>query len=126
MRSLALALFSTLFLAGCHQKNQKNEDIPPIDAPKVYRYQSEVRLLSSRISDETRLRKLSIHLRGFPPSEVEFQALNDAKKAGKLTDFWPTITKTYLSSQEHVAKMIERLDELFRLRATSGLIESRF
>ncbi len=74
------------------------------------------------LSHEARLRKLSLHLRGVTPELAEYEELKNAPDAAQ---FFEKKTTEYLKSPRYVAKMVDRLDTLFRLKLSSGLPESR-
>lgn len=77
------------------------------------------------LSPAHRLRKLSLHLRGVPPSADEYAELGAAKRASRLGEFFEERARRYLAAEQHVGKMVERIDKLFRLRTPMGLTETR-
>jgi hypothetical protein len=77
----------------------------------------EFSAVSHGLSRQARLRKLSLHLRGQTPSEAEYQAL-DQQPEEAMASFFLTKTNEYLRDPAYVAKMVTRLDELFRLRVS--------
>jgi hypothetical protein len=114
-------LFLVLFLSSCQR-------IAPDKGPANQRLgdrQPDISKNENFLTDEARFRKLSLHLRGITPELSEYSALSEARKAGKLDDFFASKTKQYLASPAHAGKMIDRLDELFRVRTASGLPETR-
>jgi hypothetical protein len=82
----------------------------------------------SELSASARLRKLSLHLRGFPPSREEFIELGAATvvENNELEAYWRKKTEEYLSSPQHIAKMASRLDGLFRFRLSEAPGERYF
>lgn len=71
------------------------------------------------LSDSGYLRKLSLHIRGVPPSIFEYQALEEAQKNNDTALFFKNTSQEYLKSSYHVEKMNNRLNEYFRLRTDS-------
>lgn len=105
-----LGLFTLLLLASCYKAPQ-DIAVSPLHSKT-----------ESGLHDTARLRKLSLHLRGVLPSENDYQKLASAKN---LPEFWNEITREYIASPYYTGKMIDRLDELFRMKTSSGLPESR-
>ncbi len=78
------------------------------------------------LSPAARLRKLSLHLRGITPTAAEYEGLTLAIPQGQSEIFFQRTIPEYLKSPQHIGKMIDRLDELFRLKTTTGLPETRY
>lgn len=79
------------------------------------------------LNPQARLRKLSMHVRGIPASLADHQALANAiKNGGNIELFFQSKTKEYLATPQHAAKMMTRLDELFRLKISSAPPEKFF
>lgn len=80
---------------------------------------------AGELSSSQRLRRLSMHLRGIPPLASEYQALSELseKPPSERAQFFRTRSDEYLASREHRGKMVSRVDELLRLKTSSGLPE---
>lgn len=70
---------------------------------------------AAELSPQARLRKLSLHIRGMTPEDTDYTALDTAVQAHTETAFFQGKTRDYLASPQHTAKMMTRLDELFRV-----------
>ena len=76
-------IISSMIFFSCHFKDKKSSPIaspdqrekPPITPPDS---KEEGPLVA--LSDSAYLRKLSLHLRGIPPSPLEYRALQEAQK----------------------------------------------
>lgn len=79
---------------------------------------------SSTLHPQARLKKLSLHLRGVPPSPQDYLELQTALSGNQLPRFFQSKTDEYLKSRQHVGKMVDRLQELFKFTPNRGLPES--
>jgi hypothetical protein len=120
-------LGAVFFLAIACQKNSSTsgdqpaaDPTPPSDPLPTYNADAGV------LSPQARLRKLSLHLRGITPETGDYAALDDALAAKTQTDFFWSQTQTYLSDSRHTGKMVDRLDELFRVSPSLALPETSF
>ncbi|MGE0631661.1 MAG: hypothetical protein AB7O96_04595 [Pseudobdellovibrionaceae bacterium] len=68
------------------------------------------------LSDAGYLRKLSLHLRGVPPSLEEYKAMKIAKSQNGFDAFINEKVDEYTATSQHANKMMYRLSELFYLR----------
>ena len=112
-----------VFLSSCTKNSQpillfpndikKNTHQPPSNPT------DELPPKTLLLSDAAYLRKLSLHIRGIPPSKAEYNQLSEAKNNKGLDDFLIHKTKEYLSSNHHIEKMNNRLNEHFRLRTNT-------
>jgi hypothetical protein len=100
-------LILIVILCSCGQKTK-------ILAPNNQALEKTPTLTSAQ-----RLKKLSMHIRGFFPETEEYLALEQAGLDKKEAEFFEKKSQEYLQSKQHVAKMNMRLDELFRLQVTS-------
>jgi hypothetical protein len=73
------------------------------------------------LSPARELRKLSLHLRGVLPTAQEYEALSQA--SGDVRAFIAARKAEYLASPQHVSKMSERLDALFKVSLPSQPME---
>lgn len=65
---------------------------------------------------QVRLRKLSLHIRGLTPEIKDYAELKAAVELGQADEYFAKKTKDYLDSEQHTARMLSRLEELFRLQ----------
>ncbi len=111
---LHILIFTLLILAcqpGFHEKN----GFP--------RYQKKAGIL---LSPQARLRKLSLHVRGAPPTLDEYEALKTAMNKGDVSNFFKAKVSAYINSPEHLGKMIDRLDELFGVRVSPKYLVEKY
>lgn len=121
MKKTLNVLAFLILLGSCAKSEPPATPPPPALKPPVGFTQEETKD-GLVLSAQARLRKLSLHLRGITP---DLQEYDDLKTAKDLTLFFKAKTDEYLKSPRYVAKMVDRLDTLFRLRQSAGLPESR-
>lgn len=68
------------------------------------------------LSPQARLRKLSMHVRGIPPTLTEYENLQASMESGQTNVFFTQKINEYIQSPQYLGKMIERLDDLFGVR----------
>lgn len=76
--------------------------------------------IQNGLSDESYLRKLSFHLRGYPPKANEYQHLFNLKSPEDKKKFIDRKIDDYLNSSDFIDKIEFRLEELFSLQASPG------
>ena len=79
-------------------------------------FSASARMDEKALGDATYLRRLSFHIRGERPTRAEYEQLARAIAEGKRDEFFSQKIDAYLASEEYIAKMDFRLDELFRLK----------
>ncbi|OQW48484.1 MAG: hypothetical protein A4S09_04710 [Proteobacteria bacterium SG_bin7] len=87
---------------------------PYHDQPEITRYGNKS---ANLMSPQARLRKLSLHLRGFPPRLEEYDLLAASLSRGQGQQFYKSKIDEYQNSPQHFGKMMDRLDELFGVSA---------
>lgn len=122
-QTLFLLLSCLMSVSGC-SRSVSHERATPV-AEQVPPPATATASSGGELSPQARLRKLSFHLRGVAPSADDYRALGKAIQVGQLEAFFQSKTREYIASHEYVGKMIDRLDELFRLRTAAGLPETR-
>ena len=120
--ALLIPCFFLAVATACSQ-----QPVPPAQQPA----REPVAVLSKwqanddiELTPQARLRKLSFHLRGLAPSNGDYEALDVVSKS-QLEEFFEKKTREYLNTPEYTGKMIDRLDELFRLKSSAGRPEAR-
>ncbi|MGE0632808.1 MAG: hypothetical protein AB7O96_10385 [Pseudobdellovibrionaceae bacterium] len=71
---------------------------------------------TNKLSPESYLRKLSMHLRGFHPSPEEYLAIEKARSKSEVRAILKSKVEEYLNSEAYFDKMDFRLSELFLLQ----------
>lgn len=71
-----------------------------------------------QLTPQARLRKMSLHIRGYVPTSDEYKALASVltQPGADVSKFYVDKANEYLATPAHVGKMIDRLDELFKLK----------
>lgn len=67
------------------------------------------------LQEASLLRKMSLHVRGVPPTPAEYAELQVAKRDERVEEFFRSKAKDYLATPEASAKMAFRLQELFKV-----------
>lgn len=78
---------------------------------------------TATISPETRLRKLSLQLRGYPPSQNEYAELAKINP-NDINTYFAKITNTYLNSSWGTVKLTEKIFEDLRIDLNSDYLRS--
>jgi hypothetical protein len=100
----AVTLFFSLLVTSCTPIHDKGGTTP-------YGKSS-----ANLLSPQARLRKLSLHIRGQPPTLDEYEALRVAMEKGQANNFFKEKITNYLASPNHLGKMMDRLDEVFGVK----------
>lgn len=98
-------LVLVLLLLGCQPGFHERTESPRYEKSKA-----------KTLSPQARLRKLSLHIRGIPPTIEEFENLRAAMERGQVNHYFKEKISSYLKSPQHLGKMMDRLDELFGIR----------
>lgn len=116
-------VISAFLLASCTTKTEEVTDLHLGRGPAFALVQEDEG--REVLAPQVRLRKLSIHLRGITPLREEYAALMEAITKNQKDIFFEQKTKEYLDSPKFIGKMIDRLDELFRLKTAERASEFR-